>query len=139
MTQHSLELAVSFPPCASLLILPLDRCATAPSEIPVSGSLRVTVRTPEPDLCRHNGIIVSPVYIAEIKQDTEGEGSNASASNSRVGTPSKGKSKATSVPGNTASAPVYTLVARPETSAPLSGSQSYYRQHTINPGAFIPY
>ncbi|KAI5121837.1 hypothetical protein M0805_003271 [Coniferiporia weirii] len=90
---------------------------------------------------RHNGIIIDPIDLPNSNNaDGDGEGSSASAPQSRSGSPSlsRGKRNRVMTSANTSiSAPVQTVIARPDLSGPSSGSQSYYRQNTINP-VFVP-
>ncbi|THH11590.1 hypothetical protein EW145_g530 [Phellinidium pouzarii] len=90
---------------------------------------------------RHNGIVINPIDPLNSK-DTEGdgEGSTASALQSRSGSPTTNKgrrSKNSSSANASSSTPVQTIVTRPDASGLSSGSQSYYRQNTINP-VFVP-
>lgn len=91
---------------------------------------------------RHNGVILEPNNPEEQERigDEDDVASHGSSNHSRSGTPGKGSSNnmgATTSVMMATTAPVQTMLVRPETIGPSSGATSYYRQHTtISPGSY---
>ena len=88
---------------------------------------------------RHNGVVIEPADPSRGAKwgDKTQKAESSSATQSRSGTPNKDV-KACSDPNADAmviTVPVPTVLVRPDTAGPGSGPQSYYRQHTVNPGS----